>query len=193
MKKFFTFLSIASLSTLSAIAGVADPLKGNLQQIEKGKLAPYTDDAKLDGVKTLALYFSASWCGPCRNFTPKLVQFYNRVKRSNPQFELVFISRDRDADAMVEYMKGDRMPWPAVPFDTKTSFSKYGGRGIPCLVVLDENGSVIIDSYDGQKYLGAEDAMERLGKLLSKERAEKKKAGSDFDSLFKPRGASAAQ
>lgn len=33
----------------------------------------------LDG-KVLAVYFSASWCAPCKQFTPVLKKVYNKLK-----------------------------------------------------------------------------------------------------------------
>lgn len=33
--------------------------------------------AALKTNKTVGLYFSGSWCGPCQAFTPKLVDFYS--------------------------------------------------------------------------------------------------------------------
>merc|ERR1712165_532439 len=67
------------------------------------------------GVK--AIYFSAHWCGPCRDFTPKLIDTYKEVKASNPDFELVFVSSDRKQAEFDSYF-GD-MPWAAIPFDKK--------------------------------------------------------------------------
>ena len=29
--------------------------------------------------KVVAMYFSAHWCGPCRNFTPQLINLYKQV------------------------------------------------------------------------------------------------------------------
>lgn len=107
----------------------------------KGK----TVDTKtaLEG-KIVAVYFSASWCGPCRGFTPQLVQFHKRVARRG--LEVVFVSSDRNENDMMNYMKKDSMPWLAVPFkDPAVAKLKRMGkvRGIPQLMILDPSGKII--------------------------------------------------
>jgi thiol-disulfide isomerase/thioredoxin len=47
------------------------------------------DEAGLENKKLIALYFSAHWCGPCRKFTPQLVEYYNKVAPQHPEFEII--------------------------------------------------------------------------------------------------------
>jgi nucleoredoxin len=134
---------------------LARKLDGLLVQYKDGALVPFPA-ANLADKKFLAIYFSASWCPPCRGFTPKFVTWYeDRIKRSK-DFEVIFVSRDRSERDMEMYMANDRMSWPAVRFSqSRSSFlNRYAGDGIPCLVILDENGSVLASSYDGDTYLG---------------------------------------
>ena len=162
----------------------SDSLKGgNLLTFDKKELKPY-DESNLDKAELIAIYFSAHWCPPCRAFTPELVQFYNKVKKNHPEFELVFCSSDKSKDAMVEYMRLTDMPWPVVDFDKRSLLKRYGGRGIPNLVVLDANGQVLMDSYQGEEYVGPRKVMADLDKRLSKERAANKSAGTDFNAFF---------
>jgi nucleoredoxin len=131
-------------------------LKGDLVHWHNGSLARF-DDAPLEKKKLYALYFSAHWCAPCRKFTPGLVEYYNRVAPQHPEFELIFISNDRQPFNMETYMKETNMPWPAIDFAKvggKEALNRYLGKGIPCLVLVDAGGKVISDSFEGEKYLG---------------------------------------
>ncbi|KAF7250603.1 Nucleoredoxin-like protein 2 [Varanus komodoensis] len=69
--------------------------------------------------KVVGLYFSAAWCSLCREFTPTLCDFYSElVEDAHPAapFEIVFISSDRSAEEMVEYMRSMHGDWLALPF-----------------------------------------------------------------------------
>merc|ERR1711957_393102 len=88
----------------------------------------------------LMLYFSAHWCPPCRGFTPTLGKAYTELKAQRQDFELVFVSSDRDDAAFKEYF--DDTPFWALAFEereTKGELSKhFGVQGIPSLVMLGE-------------------------------------------------------
>ena len=102
--------------------------------------------------KTIGVYFSAHWCGPCRAFTPKLVDFHNEMTRKGKPFEVVFISSDRDSNSMYNYMKEMDMPWLALPFgdDHKQALSKkYKVGSIPKLVIIDADGNLITENGRG--------------------------------------------
>ena len=95
--------------------------------------------------KIVGVYFSASWCPPCRGFTPQLVKFYNKGA-GKENFEIVFVSSDKNADDMKAYMKKDSMPWTAIPFGDASASAlkrKLGIRGIPTLVIFGSDGKII--------------------------------------------------
>mmetsp|Transcript_17481 Transcript_17481/g.35082 ORF Transcript_17481/g.35082 Transcript_17481/m.35082 type:complete len:389 (-) Transcript_17481:40-1206(-) len=94
--------------------------------------------------KFILLYFSAHWCGPCRQFTPRLAQFYRSYAREY-EFEVVFVSADHDSKAFESYYNGE-MPWSAVPYDDDSREDlqgRYRVSGIPSLRVLRSDGTVI--------------------------------------------------
>lgn len=109
----------------------------------------YTNDA-LSGKTVVGLYFSADWCNPCRQFTPDLVSFYNKMnaqKGKKDQFEIVWVSRCRDMESFGQYFT--HMNWLALPPEEAMGqrgqmlSEKYKVKGIPYLVLLDEVGNVI--------------------------------------------------
>jgi thiol-disulfide isomerase/thioredoxin len=125
------------------IQQAAQPQQYNLQELIGENLVDAegkpVDPMSLKG-KMVGIYFSAQWCPPCRLFTPKLVEFRNKIAKD---FEVVFVSSDRDEASMRAYMKEAGMPWPALPFglEKKAALTKtFEVRGIPSLIVLNDRG-----------------------------------------------------
>ena len=98
--------------------------------------------------KTVCVYFSASWCGPCRAFTPQLVKFHRQAAKKN-NIEIVFASCDKSSQAMFDYMKKDNMPWYALPFGGEESAAlkkELQVSGIPTLAVFAPDGRLVTRS-----------------------------------------------
>jgi nucleoredoxin len=101
--------------------------------------------------KFLGIYFSAHWCPPCRNFTPKLVEFYKRRKElGHDDFEIIFASSDQDQGQFEEYF--GEMPWLALPFkDPRISAlsDRFDVEGIPAFIILDPERNVVTANARG--------------------------------------------
>ena len=105
----------------------------------QGKAIPREN---LDG-KIIGVYFSAEWCQPCRHFTPSLVKLRDG---NQTDFEVVFVSSDRDARTQKKYMTSYKMQWPAVKHgspEARKLKQRFKVRGIPTLVILDSDGNTL--------------------------------------------------
>ena len=162
-------LKSASGKVLTAPSVMQRRLAGKIVRLEGGNLKP-VDAATLSGIKFYGLYFSAGWCGPCRQFTPGFVEAYKEMKKQHPEFEVVFVSSDRSAGAMIDYVKADSMPWLALKHDEAqrdSELRRYGGPGIPCLVLVDAAGVVLSDSFEGDNYVGPRKVLADAQRLLA--------------------------
>ncbi|HEY1770957.1 MAG TPA: thioredoxin-like domain-containing protein [Chthoniobacterales bacterium] len=170
----------ATIATASA-RQIANDLNGKLVSLRGHSALPATTP-DLPQAKYIALYFSAGWCGPCHQFTPKLVDFYKEMKAKHPEFEVIFMSRDESPNDMEKYMAEMSMPWPALRYSAAKSdraLNKYCGSGIPDLVVLNEKGDILSDSFAGKTYLGPYKVMDDLRKMLNEGSSAVASAGSD--------------
>lgn len=127
----------------------------------------------------MGLYFSASWCPPCRGFTPTLIEAYNELS-SKGDLEIVFVSSDRDEDSFQGYFS--KMPWLAIPNSEKDMIKSLGKEfsvmGIPHLVFLDKDGKVstsegveLVMEHKAQAYPFTP---ERINQLKEEEEAVKR-------------------
>ena len=66
---------------------------------------------------------------------------------------------------MKEYISWGDMRYPALKFKQKkraTKITKYAGKGIPCLVIVDRDGKVVSDSYENGEYVGPSQVLRQL-------------------------------
>lgn len=94
--------------------------------------------------RVFALYFSAHWCPPCRGFTPQLAEWYTKDLKEKG-LEIVFVSSDKTQDAFDEYFA--EMPWLALDYSDRSLKKElsehFGVSGIPSVVIVDADGSII--------------------------------------------------
>jgi len=103
------------------------------------------DDIKARGAKYLALYFSASWCGPCVRFTPQLAQAYTKHLKEGKGVEVVFVSADQNQESFQKYFA--KMPWLAIPpGDPRVrDLEKYFRiEGYPTLALIELSSGALI-------------------------------------------------
>ncbi len=154
----FTSFSVFAESALSSVSANLVNAAGKSVEAEAVENAPI-----------VLVYYSAHWCPPCRKFTPKLVDFYNK-NGGGEAFEIVFASSDRSAEDMFHYMEDAHMPWLAIDYDkiNETGIKSHGGPYIPSLVMFNEAGEVVAQSYDeaNDDYKGPEYVLKKLKKEL---------------------------
>ncbi|MGI9243867.1 MAG: thioredoxin-like domain-containing protein [Verrucomicrobiales bacterium] len=183
LKPALACLILLASTVPSGRAGFSEELEGKLVKLSpgSGELVEYELPASPQ-TKYFLIYFSAHWCAPCRKMTPAMVGFYHELKETHPEVELIFVSADRDAGAMVRYANWAQMPWPALAWDERESIpaiSELRPRAIPYIALFDAGGGLLGASDTGgfnvgvpkiinalQEELGLEiyDVQERHGK-----------------------------
>lgn len=162
---------IARARALALLAPDQRPSRmGNLLSTRLVNADGKSFEGDVTSAKLFVLYFSASWCGPCRQFTPSLVDYVNEVAADNPRLAVALVSNDQENDKMLEYMQHAQMPWPAVSLETLQQtplLLGYVGTGIPQVVVVDRAGKVLANSCTNGRNLGPEHAMKTLRQLIA--------------------------
>lgn len=140
----------------TAVGNTFTDVKGKTPE---GKDAALSDYAGKD--KYVLVDFWASWCPPCREEMPKLVDLYSKYK--NKGLEIVGISLDKDNEAWKNGITKLKITWPQISdlkhWDSDLS-GAYGVNGIPHLLLIDKDGKII------ERGLGAQEMGAKLAELL---------------------------
>jgi cytochrome c biogenesis protein CcmG, thiol:disulfide interchange protein DsbE len=88
----------------------------------------------------VVLNFWASWCPPCIEETPSLVQLQKRMKDKG--VIVVGVSWDEDGDAYHRFLQDHKIDFLTVRDATQKSSNLYGTQKIPETYIIDRKGIV---------------------------------------------------
>lgn len=90
--------------------------------------------------QVVVLNFWASWCPPCVEETPSLVQLQNRMKDKGVR--VVGVSWDEDSGAYHDFLKAHQIDFLTVRDAAERTGSLYGTIKIPETYIIDRKGIV---------------------------------------------------
>lgn len=99
--------------------------------------------------KVVVLNFWASWCPPCVEETPSLVEMQHKLRDKG--ITVLAVSIDDDDDAYHKFVVNYHMDMLTVRDDRKASNTMYGTFKFPETYVIDRNGIM------RRKFIGAVD------------------------------------
>lgn len=157
---YYNFLTVDQLEELLKLMDTTYQVKGDLDKISalikqkklfaKGNVPP---DIKLPNQEGLIidrrslkgnivlLEFWASWCVPCRQTNPDLVNLYNSYRDEG--FEILGISIDKHSKDWQKAIKEDSLSWTQVLDSLRTTQLSYNLNSIPFNLLLNTEGEII--------------------------------------------------
>ncbi len=90
--------------------------------------------------KVILLDFWATWCGPCRESIPHLIQLYKAYQPNG--FEVIGMSMDKgDVEAVRNFVRAMDIPYPVVITPDEVART-YKVTAIPTTFFIDKKGTI---------------------------------------------------
>lgn len=101
------------------------------------------------------LHFWADWCPRCHEEFDKMEMAYRRLKKANPDFEILAVNVDQHRVHVEEFTKKHEVTFPVL-LDVGAKVSRgYGVKGLPCNFLIGKDLKVkeVILGWIDEKYL----------------------------------------
>jgi peroxiredoxin len=120
--------------------------------------------AALRGKSPVVVSFFATWCGPCREELPHLIDLYQ--KHHAQGLQVVSISVE-DAETVRRFAQEEKVPFPLLIDADQSVSRRFNVASIPMTVVLDKQGRAagLMEGYSEDQ----SDQIARLTEQLLKE------------------------
>ncbi|MBV9868333.1 MAG: redoxin domain-containing protein [Abitibacteriaceae bacterium] len=100
--------------------------------------------------KVVLLDFWATWCMPCLEETPNVVNAYNKWKRAG--FDVIGVSLDEEKANVHDFIKQFKMPWRQIfdghKFEGPLA-TRYGVMAIPTNLLIGRDGKIVATDVRG--------------------------------------------
>ena len=147
-----SFAKIFEGASEKQLAGLSKYLEGtllkNLDKIgQELEISGKTTEGKAFDLKdfkgkVVLVDFWATWCGPCVEEIPNIMDAYKKYRSKG--FEVIGVSLDRDDDDIVKFVKERKVPWASINIsDSEKLADKYGVNSIPYPILVGRDGRIV--------------------------------------------------
>jgi thiol-disulfide isomerase/thioredoxin len=106
--------------------------------------------------KFLLVDFWASWCGPCRRQLPVIKEIYNKYK--DTKLNVLGVAVWDEPDDTRRAIKEHELTWECLIGAGSVPTDIYGISGIPCIMLISPDGTILARDLQGDELKAAVDA-----------------------------------